>query len=308
MIEVIPNISEGRRQAVIDAMTTAVLASDDIFLLDASSDPSHNRTVLTMVGDEEPLMAALLRLYAVAVAKIDLREHEGVHPRIGAVDVVPFVPLGDTTMAQCATLSRRLAAAVSDCFEVPVYLYGEATQNPQRRGLEDVRHGEFENLALRMANATWTPDFGGSVPHPTAGASAIGARDALIALNVNLESDDLEVARDIARRVRERDGGLAGVKALGVPLFHRGIVQVSMNVTDYKRSPLEQILAYVDREAQKLGIRVLESEIVGLLPAESLRGIMSKSLRVKALETNKLLEVSLARKLLAREARSSGAS
>lgn len=294
VIETVPNISEGRRRDVIDAIVGAVGQSRDAFLLDASSDPSHNRTVLTMVGDEAPLFDALLRVYAVALERIDLREHRGVHPRIGAIDVVPFVPLGNATMAQCTALARRLGAAVAERFAVPVYLYGEAAQHADRRPLENVRRGEFEGLATKMRDAAWTPDYGSSTPHPSGGASAIGARPFSIAFNVNLDSDDIEAARDIAAAVRGRNGGLPGVKAMGVALAHRGVVQVSMNVTDHERSPLQRVFARVERKAEKRGVSVLESEVVGLLPAAALAGMARKTIRLDDFTENQVLEVGLA--------------
>ncbi len=298
MIEAVPNISEGRRHGVVQAIADVVRQSPDVFLLHASSDQSHNRTVLTIAAEADPLFEALLRLFESALEHIDLREHRGVHPRIGAVDVVPFVPLRNTTMAECAALARRLGAAVADRFAVPVYLYGEAARRPDRRLLENVRRGEFEGLAAKMADVAWAPDYGRSAPHPSAGASAIGARSFLIAFNVNLDSDDLTAARDIAASVRERNGGLPGVKAIGVALADRGIVQVSMNVTDYARAPLQRVFQRVERESAKRGIQLLESEVVGVLPADALAGMARTELRLDGFTESQVLEVGLARELL----------
>ena len=298
MIQAVPNISEGRRGDVIEAITDVVSQTPDVLLLDVSSDPSHNRTVVTIFGDEEPLIAALLRVYGVALDHIDLREQRGVHPRIGAVDVVPFVPIGNTTMAECSALARRFGSVVAARFAVPVYLYGEAALHPNQRSLENIRRGEFEGLAAKMTDAAWRPDYGACLPHPSAGASAIGARNSLIAFNVNLDSVDLTAARAIAATIRERNGGLAGVKAMGVALAHRGIVQVSMNITDHERSPLQRVFTWVEREAAKHGINLLESEVVGLLPADALIGMTRKAIRLEGFTQNQVLEIGLVRKML----------
>ena len=232
LVECVPNVSEGRSSFVIGELARAI-AAPGVRLLDQSSDPSHNRTVYTCAGEPGPLQEAILRLFASAIAHIDLRSHAGVHPRIGAVDVVPFVPLQDTTMAQCVELARSTAEAVARRFSVPVFLYEQAARQSDRKNLAEIRRGGFEGLEARMRDPAWQPDFGESRPHPSAGVTAIGARPILIAYNVNLASDRLDVARRIAKTIRASSGGLVGVKAMGVPLEHRGIVQVSMNLIDY---------------------------------------------------------------------------
>ena len=239
-------------------------------LLDWSADPSHNRSVFTMVGGRDDLAAAVLRLFTVAVEHIDLRRHRGEHPRIGAVDVVPFVPLGETPMDDCVDLARRVGHEVADRFGIPVFWYEEAAVNESRRPLEAIRRGQFEGFSAKMRAPGWSPDCGPATPHPSAGASAVGARAPLIAFNVNLTTDDVAAARRIAGKIRERDGGLPGVKALGIRLRHRGIAQVSTNVVDYRRSSLETVLDAVLREAAALGVEVGGTELVGLVPAEAL--------------------------------------
>ena len=290
LIECVPNVSEGRRSAVVDSLAAEIRSAPGVRLLDYSADPSHNRSVFTMAGDEEALQAAVLALVTRAVQVIDLRDHRGEHPRLGAVDVVPFIPLGDVPMAQCVALARRVGQSIGERLQIPVYLYEEAASTPARRHLEDIRRGQFEQLADRMRQPEWTPDFGPSTPHPTAGATVVGARRALIAYNVNLATDRLGVARRVAATIRERGGGLPGVKALGLPLVERGIVQVSMNLTNYERTPIEVVFDRVVAEAAREGVEVLESEIVGLVPAAALAGTTASHLRLRAFSENQILE------------------
>ena len=293
MIESVPNVSEGRRPDVIRALVDAVGDIPGVHLLNCSSDPDHNRSVLTLVGDGDGLTQALLRLFDIATTQIDLRVHRGEHPRIGAVDVVPFVPLKNTTMTACADLARSVGQTVADQFDIPVYLYEEAAAAPNRRRLEDIRRGQFEGLATKMVAASWHPDFGPSIPHPTAGASAIGARRLLIALNVNLDTDDLKVAQQIARTVRARSGGLPFVKAIAVQLTHRHLVQVSMNLTDHVRTPLHLVCDAVKREADKLGVAVANSEVVGMVPADVLVTPAVRYLQLDRFTPDQVLETQL---------------
>jgi glutamate formiminotransferase / 5-formyltetrahydrofolate cyclo-ligase len=269
LVECVPNVSEGRRSDVIAALA-ASLAVKGVRLLDQSSDSSHNRTVYTFVGEPDRVQEAAIRLYDAAIERIDLRQHEGVHPRIGAVDVFPFVPMAGTTMADCVALARSTAELVATRFQVPVYLYEEAARRPDRRNLAEIRRGGLADLERRMTEVAWLPDFGRPTLHPTAGATAIGARPILVAYNVNLRSDRLDVAKRIASVVRESGGGFASVKAMGVRLDDRGIVQVSMNLTDYRRTSIVTVFDAISREADADGVDVLESEIVGLVPAEAL--------------------------------------
>src|SRR5581483_6587867 len=261
LIESIPNVSEGRRPEVIAALADAVRAVAGVRLLDVSSDPSHNRSVFTLVGDADGVERAVLALFARAVADIDLRAHTGEHPRLGAVDVVPFVPIEGATMADCVALAKRVGALVAERFHVPVFLYEDASTNPARKNLEDIRRGEFEGLAAKMASLGWTPDFGPAAPHPSAGASVIGARMPLIAYNINLATDRLDVAKKIAAAIRQSSGGYRFVKAMGIALADRGIVQVSMNLTNYEKTPMFRVFETVKREAARYGVAVLESEI-----------------------------------------------
>jgi glutamate formiminotransferase len=295
MIECIPNVSEGRRPEVVDALFRALTAPAGVQPLNRTSDASHNRSVFTVAGPADALAAGAVALIEESIARIDLRTHRGVHPRLGAVDVMPFVPLGDSTMAECVALARRVGAAAATRFHLPVFLYEEAAFTQARRRLEDIRRGEFEGLPAKLADPAWAPDFGPAVAHPSAGALVVGARRVLIAFNVNLATARLDIARRIAARVRERDGGLPAVKALGLALPDRGIVQISMNLTDYTRTPPAAAFAAVLREAHSLGVDVLESELIGLLPQAALAGTSAQALRLAGFTDDQILEVRLAR-------------
>lgn len=285
-----PNVSEGRRPETIDALTSALTAISGVRLLDLSSDAAHNRTVITLAGPAASLADAILALFDEAIRRIDLRSHSGEHPRLGAVDVVPFVPVRDVSMDDCVRLARDTAAQVATRFRLPVFLYEEAATTPARRNLADIRRGEFEGLAARLAQPEWAPDFGPRRPHPTAGATVIGARMPLIAFNVNLATDRLDVAKKVAAAVRFSSGGLPFVKALGLPLHSRGIVQVSMNLTNYEQTPVSAAFDAVKREAARYGVDVLESEIVGLVPAAAFDGIAASSLQLTNFRPDQILE------------------
>ena len=290
LIECVPNVSEGRRADVVTALADAISKVDGVRLLDRSSDAAHNRSVLTLAGDALAVQRAVISLFAVALNLIDLRHHTGAHPRLGAVDVVPFVPIGAATMTQCVELARETAAEVASRFDLPVYLYEEAASTPARRNLADIRRGEFEGLVARMASPEWTPDFGPSRPHPTAGATVIGARAPLVAFNVNLATDRLDVAKAIASAVRQSSGGLPFVKALGISVADRGIVQVSMNLTNVTQTPILHAFRAVKAEAERRGVTVLESEIVGLVPEAALPAAAERSLQLVRFTTGQVLE------------------
>ena len=290
LIECIPNVSEGRRPEVIAAMAAAIRSTAGVRLLDHSADPSHNRSVFTLVGDADGVERAVLALFERAVADVDLRAHRGEHPRLGAVDVVPFVPIEGVTMAECVALAKKVAAQVAARFQIPVYLYEEASTNPVRRNLEDIRRGEFEGLAAKMASDGWTPDFGPAAPHPSAGATVIGARMPLIAYNINLATDRLDVARKIAAAIRHSSGGYRFVKAMGIKLEDRGIVQVSMNLTNFEKTPIFRVFETVKREAERHGVAILESEIVGLVPAAALNAAAEFYLQIEGFKPDQVLE------------------
>src|SRR3989454_7503995 len=293
LIECIPNVSEGRRPEVVAAMADAIRRVPGVRLLDYSSDASHNRSVFTLVGDAAGVEQAVLALFERAVAAIDLRTHHGEHPRMGAVDVVPFVPIEGVTMAECVALAKKVGAAVADRFKIPVYLYEDAATNPARKNLEDIRRGEFEGLAEKMRKRVWAPDFGPPAPHESAGASVIGARMPLIAYNINLATDRLDVAKRIAAGIRHSSGGFRFVKAMGIALEDRGIVQVSMNLTNFEKTPIFRVFEVVTREAARHGVNVLESEIVGLVPAAALVAAADYFLQLSAFKPDQVLETRL---------------
>jgi glutamate formiminotransferase len=290
VIECVPNVSEGRRKDVVDALVESVRGTPSVRLLDYSSDSAHNRSVITMVGDAGPLKAAVLALFEAALHRIDLRTHSGEHPRLGAVDVVPFIPIEGVSMEECVRLAKETGAEVAERFQVPVYLYEEASANPARKNLEDIRRGQFEGLEAKMSTPGWAPDYGGPRPHPAAGATVIGARMPLIAYNVNLATDRLDVAKKIAAAIRFSSGGFRYVKAMGVALEDRGIVQVSINLTNYEKTPMFRVFEAVKREAARYGVDVLESEIVGLVPAAALVETAEHFLQLASFTPNQVLE------------------
>ena len=289
-IGTIPNISEGRRPEIVEAAVAALSHTHGIKVLDVQSDREHNRSVLTAVGDEAALETAILALFDAAMSRIDLRAHEGEHPRLGAVDVVPFVPVEGVTMEDCVALARRVGRAVADRFSIPVFLYEEAATAPHRRGLEDVRRGQFEGLADKMKDPQWAPDFGPSAPHPSAGATVIGARMPLIAYNINLGTGDVEIAKRIAAAIRNSGGGYRNVKAVGAFDEERGQAQVSINMTDYRRTPLFRVFETVKAEAERYGVPVVGSEIVGLIPADALYDAAEHFLRLDGFQPSQVLE------------------
>jgi glutamate formiminotransferase len=266
LVESVPNFSEGRRLDVVDRLCAAVESVPGAHLLDRTSDASHNRTVLTLAGGAAAMLEALERVFAVAVADIDMEKHTGEHPRIGAVDVVPFVPLGNTKMSDCVELARAFGSRVAERFGVPVYLYGEAAAAPNRQRLADVRRGQYEGLKTAITEPGREPDFGPAKMHPSAGAVAVGARPFLIAYNINLATDDLELAKRIARRIRESSGGLPRVQANGFWIEELGRAQVSMNLLDFRTTPVWRAWEAVVAGAAAEGVDAAESELIGLAP------------------------------------------
>lgn len=289
VIECVPNISEGRRAEVLEACANAI-QEGGARLLDVKPDASHNRTVFTFAGDAAQVRASVLALFGAALPLIDLRQHSGEHPRMGAVDVVPFIPIEGATMSDCVALAADVAAEVARRHGLPIFLYEEAARTPARRNLEDIRRGEFEGLAAKLRQPEWTPDFGPAVPHVSAGASVIGARMPLIAYNINLATNRLEVARRIAAAVRHSSGGLRFVKAMGIALADRGIVQVSMNLTNFEKTPIFRVFELVKREAARDGVAILESEIIGLVPSAALTASAAWYLQLDGLGGDQILE------------------
>ena len=277
LIESVPNVSEGRRLEVVDRLAAALDAVDGVYLLDRTSDASHNRSVFTLAGEHEPVLAALDRLVAEAIPLIDLNAHQGEHPRIGAVDVVPIVPLGSTTMDDCIELANGFAAGIAERHDIPVFLYANAARRSDRVRLADVRRGQYEGLRDEIGSQGREPDYGPARTHPTFGALAVSARPFLIAYNINLDSDDLELAKRIARRVRESSGGLPKVQASGFWIEELGRAQVSMNLLDFAVTPMSLVWDTVRELAAEDGVELAESELIGLAPLAALLGVADRA-------------------------------
>lgn len=293
--ESVPNFSEGRDAAKVAAIAEAARTVPGVRVLDVESNADHNRSVISLVGEGEPLLEALFRMMRVAVASIDLRTHVGEHPRMGAVDVVPFIPIGDATIEGAIRLSERLGERVARELRVPVYLYAQSARVPERSDLAAVRRGQFEGIRDTIeTDPARRPDFGDSKAHPTAGVVAIGARPVLIAYNIYLETPDVAVAKKIAKAVRARDGGLPEVKALGFEIKERNQAQVSMNLTDFHTTPIPRIVEAVRAEAAKAGVRTVESEIVGLVPDDALLDAAESYLQLTHFDRRQILERRLA--------------
>ncbi len=282
LVESVPNVSEGRRLDVVERLATALTSVPGVFLLDRTSDASHNRSVFTVAGEHDAVSVALEALVAQALDDIDMNEHAGEHPRIGAVDVVPFVPLGDTSMDACVELARAFGARIAARWDIPVYLYAQAAVRSDRVRLADVRRGQYEGLKAEIGHNGRQPDFGPARTHPRAGAVAVGARPFLIAWNINLDSDDVELAKRIARRVRESGGGLPRVQANGFRVEepergHPVRAQVSMNLLDFHTTPIWHAWEAVAELAAEDGINLAESELIGLAPLAALLDVADRA-------------------------------
>jgi glutamate formiminotransferase len=270
LIQCIPNFSEGRNLEKIETIVNSFRGKQGVKLLDYQSDSDHNRTVVTVVGEPDPLKMALMDALGSAIDGIDMRTHKGQHPRMGAVDVIPFIPVKKVSMKEVVDISRKVAEEISEKYNLPVFLYEESAGRPERRNLSDIRKGQFEAMADKIKQPEWRPDFGPAKIHPTAGVTAVGARMPLVAFNVNLHTDRLAIANDIAKKVRHSSGGLRYCKAMGVALKEKNMVQVSMNMTDYTKTALYRSFELIKTEAARYGVTVAGSEIVGLVPMEAL--------------------------------------
>jgi len=269
IVECIPNFSEGRNKALISELADAVRSSSGVMLLNCSSDESHNRTVLTFAGDPDGVFDAAFKCAKIAVDKIDLTKHSGEHPRMGAVDVIPFVPLRDITTAECVEISKKLGQKLWDELRLPVFLYEDSAAAPERKNLAVLRKGQFEGMAEKIKNPAFAPDYGDEL-HKTAGITACGARRPLIAFNINLSTADVAIAKKIAKIIRESSGGLKSVKSIGIMLHERNTAQVSINMTNYLDTPLYRVLELVKIEAARFGVTVIGTEIIGLVPMKAL--------------------------------------
>jgi glutamate formiminotransferase len=293
IVECVPNFSEGRDQTIMDQIVTPFASHKGVKLLDVQTDADHNRMVVTMLGSPPGVKKAVLAAMAVAVDLIDMTRHKGQHPRMGAVDVVPFIPIKDMTMAEAVALSRETAAEAAAAFHLPVFLYEKAAGTPQRANLAAIRKGQFEGMAEKLKDPQWQPDYGPAQIHPTAGVTAIGARPPLVAFNVNLATDQLTVAETIAKKVRHISGGLRYCKAMGVALKDRGMVQVSMNMTDFTQTALYQALELIRVEAKRYGVSVAGSEVVGLLPLQALADCAAFYMGLEDFSMKQVLETHL---------------
>ena len=293
IVECIPNFSEGRRKEVIEEIVGEVKKVKGVRLLDVESDVDHNRSVITFIGEPEAVLEAAFSATKKAAELIDMNKHKGEHPRIGATDVIPFVPISNVTMEECVQLAKKLGKRIADELKIPVYLYEAAATRPERVNLSDIRRGEYEGLKKEIEKPERKPDYGAAKLHPTAGATVVGAREPLIAFNVNLGTNDIEVAKKIAKAVRFSSGGLKNVKAKGFEIKNRGIVQVSMNLTNYKETPIFRAFEMVKREAERYGVPVIGSEVVGLVPLDALVDVADFYLQLENFKKTQILETRL---------------
>jgi glutamate formiminotransferase len=291
LIECVPNFSEGRNLAHVNAICEAIGAVSGALLLHRTSDPDHNRTVITFAGGRNAVIEAAVRAAAAAVQLIDLNHHRGVHPRLGALDVLPFVPLEQATLPICVDIAREAGARIWNELGVPVYFYQAAALRPDRLQLEDVRRGQFEYLREAVLfDETKQPDLGGPALHPTAGAVIAGARKVLIAYNINLQTTNLDLAKSIAKQIRASSGGFPAVKALGLPLESRGLVQVSTNLTDFEKTPPHAVYLEVSRLAAAHGVQIAESELIGLMPRRAIEMAAANSLKLSNFDSDCVIE------------------
>lgn len=298
VVECVPNFSEGREASTLLALEDAITSVPGVVLLGREADADHNRSVFTMAGAPEAVLEAAVRAVGVAAERIDLRQHRGEHPRIGAADVVPFVPVRGVTLEDCAALAVRAGEEIWKRFGVPVYFYEAAARREDRKRLENVRKGQFEGLLAELPqNVDRAPDLGEGRLHPSAGASVVGARKFLIAYNVNLATDRIDVARAIARKIRASSGGMPHVKAMGMMLHSRQLAQVSINLTDFEATPLHTVFAAVAAEAAALGVGVVGSELIGFIPREAVEMGFAASLRFERFRSESVLENALDAKL-----------
>ncbi len=293
IVECVPNFSEGRRKDVIDEILFPFNDQKGCHLFDARADEDHNRLVVSLAGDPEAIQNALLAAAKKAFSLIDMNTHSGAHPRIGALDVVPFTPLKNITMEECVQIAHDFGKRLNSETGVPVYFYENAALRPERKNLENIRKGQYEALKSLVSDPERVPDIGGPQLHPTAGATVVGARKFLVAFNVNLGTSRIEVAKEIARAIRFSGGGLAHVKAIGLSLEERGLVQVSINIVDHEKNPLYRVLEMVRIEAARWGVSVIETEIYGMVPASALNDSASRYLQIAGFQPDQVIELKL---------------
>lgn len=293
IVECVPNFSEGRRPEVIEAIVAEVTKVEGVTLLDVKPDPSHNRVVVTFVGAPQAVKRAAFAACAKAAELIDMEQHHGEHPRIGATDVIPFIPVANVSMEECVQLANELGREIADTLDIPVYLYEEAAKTPARKRLPDVRKGEYEGLKTAIQEPERQPDYGPARMHPRAGATVVGARQFLVAFNINLGTSDVQIAKKIANCIREVRGGYKYVRAMGVMLEDRQLAQVSINMVDYSGTPLFRVFETVKSEAARYGVPIVGSEIIGLLPLQALLDVADFYLRLENFSRKQVLEDNL---------------
>lgn len=293
IVECVPNFSEGRDKKVMQAIAQAIEDVEGVKLLDYSGDPDHNRSVYTFIGQPEPVVKAAFNACRIAAQLIDMSTHKGEHPRMGAADVVPLIPVSGISVEECVELAKKLGSMIGQELSIPVYLYGYAATKANRIELSEIRKGQYEGFFSKIKNPEWVPDYGPCQVNPKSGVTAVGVRKFLIAFNVNLNTDNLKIAQEIARSVRHISGGLRYVKALGMKLHRDGVVQVSMNLVDYEKTPIYRVLELIKVEAKRYGVSVIGTEIVGLVPIKALLDSAKYYMQLEDLDTNKVLEMRL---------------
>ncbi len=297
IVECIPNFSVGSDSMTINAIVDAIRQTKGVHLLDYEHDTAYNRLVVTYFGEPEATKTAMLSAGRVAIERIDMRKHKGQHPRIGALDVAPFVPIKNMTVDECITLSKEFAKAFAEEHDVPVYLYGEAAETPEKGDVDWIRKGEWEALAKNMKDPERQPAYGPSKPHPTAGATMTGAREVMVGLNINLGTTDLRIAKAVAKAIHRKKGGLVRIKAMGALWEDRGITQIGITNTDFRKSPLYRQMELVKIEAARFGVPVVGAEFCGLVPIEALVGVADYYLRLEGFSVEDILEIAIDRKL-----------
>lgn len=293
IMETVPNFSEGRNQEVIEKIAGCFRGREEVKLLDYSADRDHNRSVFTVIGEPDALADAVVMAAGVAISLIDLRVHQGQHPRMGAIDVVPFIPIKGCDLKDADRVARTVGERMGRELGQPVFLYERSATSPHRENLSDVRRGEFEGMAEKMKKPEWAPDFGPAAPHASGGASAVGARMPLVAFNINLDTDDVEIAKHIGKIVRHSNGGFRYVKGMGVMLEDRQVAQVSMNLTDYTQTAIYRVFETVKMEARRFGVNVIGSELIGLSPMKALIDCAEYYLQIENFRLDQVLEMRL---------------
>ncbi|MFA7410797.1 MAG: glutamate formimidoyltransferase [Tissierellaceae bacterium] len=290
IIQCVPNFSEGRNKDLIEKILDEIRMVDEVKLLDYSMDKDHNRTVVTFIGEPEKVILAAFKACKLASELIDMREHTGEHPRMGATDVIPLIPISDVTMEECVLLSEELGKRIGEELDIPVYLYEKSARLLDRENLADIRRGQYEGMAEKLKEENWRPDFGPNELNVRSGVTAVGARMPLVAFNVNLGTDNIDIAKKIAKSIRASGGGFKYCKALGIEIKERNIVQVTMNMIDYTKTPLFRVFDVIEREAKRYGVNVVGSEIIGLLPMGAMLAVADYYLRLENFNHDQILE------------------